>query len=261
MDDLRTNSPQSSANDLSKYVHSVWLQPLPSLITVFQRRRVLKPVYGLPDGKQLVGPGWEIQLLEIPATDNTSALEMTKTYSIYGKSGDGGGWHSWIDAIPNLGYGIVVLSQQASLTGWHSISPTQIRDIVHDILAPAFAEATAARMADRFAGEYTMSRDTGLTTNEVPQNLPHKRTYARLEVQDQILYLRELVVNGSSALEAVDRLSWTEESQPVFFSTPDGVVLEPAEGVGETNEFGEGAQVWRMIFPGLETCDWFDFDG
>ena len=80
-------------------------------------------------------------------------------------------------------------------------------------------------------------------------------------VQDQILYLRSLIVNGSSALEAIDRLSWTADAQPRYFSTPQGVVLEPAEGVGEANEFGPGAQVWRMIFPGLETCDWFDFDG
>jgi hypothetical protein len=47
----------------------------------------------------------------------------------------------------------------------------------------------------------------------------------------------------------------------VYFSTPQGVVLEPAEGAGETAQFGPGAQVWRMLFPGLESCYWFDFDG
>ncbi|KAJ4373326.1 hypothetical protein N0V83_003620 [Neocucurbitaria cava] len=221
---------------------------------------VLKPAATLPDGKQLVGPGWEIEILSLSTSSNTS-LESTKTYNIYGKSGDGGGWHSWIDTIPNLGYGIVVLSQQSGLTDYVSISPTGIRDIVHDILAPAFAEALSARVAERFAGNYTQGQDTGLLSDQVTHNTSYFPTYAKLEVEDQILYLRDLVVNGTSALEAVDRLSWTEDAEPRYFSTPQGVVLEPSEGAGEAAEFGEGAQVWRMNFPGLETCDWFDFDG
>jgi hypothetical protein len=39
------------------------------------------------------------------------------------------------------------------------------------------------------------------------------------------------------------------------------VALTPAEGIGENEEFGPGSQVWRMMLPGLEVCDWFDFDG
>ena len=201
-------------------------------------------------------------MLGLSASSNPSPVEMTKTYSIYGKSGDGGGWHSWIDVIPNLGYGIVVLAQQSGLADYASISPAQMRDTVHEILAPAFAEALSSRMADRFAGNYTQcAADTGLITDEVTRNTSFNSTYARVEVEDQIVYLRELVVNGTNALEAVDRLSWTEDAQPRYFSTPQGVALEPAEGVGERAEFGQGAQIWRMIFPGLETCDWFDFDG
>jgi hypothetical protein len=170
-----------------------------------------------------------------------------KTYSIFGKSGDGGGWHSWIDTIPNLGYGIIVLAQQSGLTDYMGISTSVTRETVHDILAPAFAEALSARTKERFAGFYNAGEDTGLSADEVATTFSDSSTYADLEVQDQILYLRSLTVNGSSALEAIDRLSWTADAQPRYFSTSEGVVLEPAEGVGETEEFGPGAQVWRMV--------------
>jgi CubicO group peptidase (beta-lactamase class C family) len=250
----------SSTNDLATYLHAIWLSPSPTLITRYQRRRALKPVATLPDGKQHVGPGWEIQLLRMNSSTNAS-LDSAKTYSIFGKSGDGGGWHSWIDLIPNLGYGIVVLSQQSGISSYKSLSPTAIRDTVHDILAPAFAEALASRVDERFSGTYAAGKDTGLLTDIVHTNTTNTTTYAKLEVQDQILYLRQLVVNGSNALEAVDRLSWVGDSGPRYFSTPQGVVLEPADGAAENAEFGEGAQVWRFIFPGLDTCDWFDFDG
>ncbi|KAF2024341.1 beta-lactamase/transpeptidase-like protein [Setomelanomma holmii] len=251
----------SSANDLSNYLHKLWLSPTPDLITPYRRRRSLKPVATLPDGKQQVGPGWEIQLLTLNTTTNTS-VDSSKTYSIFGKSGDGGGWHSWIDVIPNLGYGIVVLSQESGLEDYEGLSPTAIRDTVHEILAPAFAEVLASRMQERFAGTYTMGQDTGLLTDQVKTtDTTNATTYAVLEVEDQILYLRSLVVNGTSALEAVDRLSWTSDTGPRYFSTDQGVVLEPAEGAAENAEFGDGAQVWRLISPGLQTCDWFDFDG
>ncbi|CAI9632700.1 unnamed protein product [Alternaria burnsii] len=253
----------SSANDLASYLYNLWLTPEPTLITLFQRRQVMKPSVILPDGKQQSGPGWEIEILPLPTSENASlAEESKKTYSIFGKSGDGGGWHSWIDNIPNLGYGIIVLAQQSGLAEYTGISTSMIRAAMHDILAPAFAEALSERTKERYAGFYNAGEDTGLITNQVGATLSNSSsTYADLVVQDQILYLRSLIVNGSSALEAIDRLSWTADAQPRYFSTPQGVVLEPAEGVGETNEFGSGAQVWRMIFPGLETCDWFDFDG
>jgi CubicO group peptidase (beta-lactamase class C family) len=253
----------SSANDLASYLYNLWLTPEPTLITLFQRRQVMKPSVILPDGKQQSGPGWEIEILSLPTSENASlAEESKKTYSIFGKSGDGGGWHSWIDNIPNLGYGIIVLAQQSGLAEYTGISTSMIRAAMHDILAPAFAEALSERTKERYAGFYNAGEDTGLITDQVGAALSNSSsTYADLVVQDQILYLRSLIVNGSSALEAIDRLSWTADAQPRYFSTPQGVVLEPAEGVGEANEFGPGAQVWRMIFPGLETCDWFDFDG
>ncbi|KAF2845988.1 beta-lactamase/transpeptidase-like protein [Plenodomus tracheiphilus IPT5] len=247
----------SSASDLAMYLYSIWLQPEPTLITRFQRRHVLKPAYVLQDGKQQVGAGWEIQTLTL----STRFSRFEKSYSIFGKSGDGGGWHSWIDVVPSLGYGIIILSQQSGLANSSSISPTQLRDSVHDILAPAFAEALAARMMERFAGMYDHAQDTGFTMDQVSTPAPYTPTYAKVQVEDQILYLRELVINGTSALEAVDRLSWEVGTQPRYFSTPRGVVLEPAEGSGETAQFGPGAQVWRMIVPGLAECDWFDFDG
>ncbi|KAG9187240.1 hypothetical protein G6011_05111 [Alternaria panax] len=253
----------SSANDLASYLYNLWITREPTLITPFQRRQVMKPSVILPDGKQQSGPGWEIELLTIPTSENASLAEDSiKTYSIFGKSGDGGGWHSWIDNIPNLGYGIIVLAQQSGLAQYTGISTSMIRANVHDILAPAFAEALSMRTKERYAGLYNAGEDTGLIADQVATVFSKSSsTHADLMVQDQILYLRSLTVNGSSALEAIDRLSWTANAQPRYFSTPQGVVLEPAEGVGETHEFGPGAQVWRMIFPGLETCDWFDFDG
>ena len=54
-------------------------------------------------------------------------------------------------------------------------------------------------------------RDSGLAADVVSGNGTNvTTTYARLEVEDQVLYMRELVVNGSSALEAIDRLSWLD---------------------------------------------------
>ncbi|KAF2124738.1 beta-lactamase/transpeptidase-like protein [Dothidotthia symphoricarpi CBS 119687] len=251
----------SSANDLAKYIHGVWLQSNPSLISPYHRRRVLKPIYVSPDGKQHVGPGWEINLLAISTRSNLTLPELTKTYSVYGKSGNGGGYQSWIDVVPNLGYGLVVLAQTAGLDEYVSISPSQVYSAAHEILMPAFAEALSGRMGGRFAGYYAGGYDTGITTDQVSHSGRNTTTYAKLEIEDQVLYLRDLVVNGTSALEAVDRLSWTTDAQPQYFSTPSGVVLEPAEGAGETAQFGEGAQVFRMNFPGLDVCDWFDFDG
>jgi CubicO group peptidase (beta-lactamase class C family) len=251
----------SSANDLATYVQALWLAPTPELISKYQRRKSLKPVATLPDGVQQVGTGWEISLLKLNTSTSDSSDDGTKTYSIFGKSGDGGGWHSWIDVIPNLGYGLVILSQASGLENFSSISPTALRDTVHEILAPAFAEALADRSAARFAGMYTAAQDMGLLTDVVDAKVSNSTTYAKIEVQDQILYLRSLVVNGTSALEAIDRLSWTSESGPRYFSTSQGAVLESAEGAAENSEFGEGAQVWRLNFPGLKTCDWFDYDG
>jgi CubicO group peptidase (beta-lactamase class C family) len=250
----------SSANDLTKYLHNTWLRPDPQLITVAQRRRVLRPSLALPDGKQLTGPGWEIDIIATFTSRNkTTALE--KTYSTYGKAGDAGGWHSWIDTIPNLGYGIIVMAQESGLADYARIFPSSVRDTVHQILIPAFAEALTERLEARFAGSYGNGRDGGAIIDEVKRNGSNATTYAKLEVKEQILYLRELVINGTSALEGLDRLGWVEEEGPRFWSTPEGVALTPAEGEGENGYFGPGAQVWRFMLPGLEVCDWFDFDG
>ncbi|KAF1951350.1 beta-lactamase/transpeptidase-like protein [Byssothecium circinans] len=250
----------SSANDLSKYLYQIWLKPSPSsLITISQRRRSLAPTIALPDGKQLTGPGWEIDLFNVP-TSNTS-IAVNKTYATYGKSGDGGGWHAWVDVVPNLGYGLVVLSQHSGLKGYSRIVPTAVKTTAQKILIPAFAKALSSRVKERFAGNYTNGRDSGLIQDEVIANGTNTATYARIEVEEQIMYLRELVINGTSALEGLDRLDWTSDYQSRLFSTEAGVALTPAEGASETAHFGEGAQVWRILIPGLEVCDWFDFDG
>ncbi|OAG03342.1 beta-lactamase/transpeptidase-like protein [Paraphaeosphaeria sporulosa] len=250
----------SSANDLTKYLYNIWLRPDPlPLISLSQRRRALQPNVALPDGKQLVGPGWEIDLFEVPISADASALN--KTYSAYGKAGDGGGWHSWIDVIPELGYGLVVLTQVSGSADYVSISPSALKSVAHQHLMPAFAEALTSQMEKRFAGWYGDGEDGGLITEEVAKNETNATSYAKLELEGQVLYLRELVVNGTSALEGLDRLGWTDDYQVRYFSTPAGVALTPAEGAAENDEFGPGTQVWRMMIPGLEFCDWFDFDG
>ncbi|KAF1927179.1 beta-lactamase/transpeptidase-like protein [Didymella exigua CBS 183.55] len=251
----------SSTNDLANYLHSIWLQPSPSLITSFDRRHALKPVYTLPDGKQQVGPGWEISLRSVSTSSNTSVTDSNKTYSIYGKSGSGGGWRSWIDVVPNLGYGLVILSQTAGLEGYEMLYPAALYGDVQDILIPAFAEALAAQVAEKYAGTYGSGRDTGIISDVVSSNSYNTATNAKLEVQDQVLYMRELVVNGSSALEAIDKLSWLDNEGARYFSRPAGVVLEPAGGVSETAEFGDGARVFRMTAAGAELCEWYDYDG
>ncbi|KAF9695638.1 hypothetical protein EKO04_006383 [Ascochyta lentis] len=252
----------SSANDLSKYIHDVWLKQPPSLILPFDQRSALKPVYSLPDGKQQVGPGWEITLRTVPTSANTSNPDTTKTYGIYGKSGSGGGWRSWMDVVPNLGYGLVILSQTSGLEGYETLYPGVMYSDLQDILIPAFAKALSARVEEKFAGTYGSGRDTGIIADEVSINTVGSKTYARLEVQDQVLYMRELVVNGTSALEAIDRVNWPgNDVGDRFFSKPDGVVLEPAGGVSEVEQFGDGAQVFRIALAGEATCNWYDYDG
>ncbi|KAF4550746.1 Beta-lactamase-like protein 1 [Elsinoe fawcettii] len=244
----------SSANDLVQYLSNL-LSPTPQLITPLQRRTFLTPGLSLPDGNQQVGFGWELSSL-LP-------LNSSKPYTIYGKSGDAGGFHSWIDLIPNLGYGLVILTaeSQNAATNYTRLVPTSIRDSIHAILAPAFATALSSRLASRYTGTYSSASDTGLIAEQVsPFNSSAPASRAKMEVVQGQLFLRSLVINGTSALEALDRLSWTDASQGRFFSTPAGVGLNPAEGAGENAQYGPGAQVWRMI-PDLERCDWFDFDG
>lgn len=251
---------KSSANDLAKYIHSIWLSPDPfPLISLPQRRRTLQPNVALPDGKQLVGPGWEIDLFEIPISANSS--DVNKTYATYGKAGDGGGWHSWIDVVPDLGYGVVVLSQVSGSADYASISPSVLKAEAHQYLMPAFAEALTSRMEERFTGWYGSGIDSGLSTDQVANAGTNSTTYARVALEDQILYLRELVLNGSSALEGLGRLGWTDDYQGRYYSTPAAAALTPAEGAAENAEFGPGTQVWGMMIPGLDVCDWFDFDG
>lgn len=184
-----------------------------------------------------------------------------KTYSVYGKSGSGGGWRSWIDVVPNLGYGLVVLSQTAGLEGYATLYPAALYGEMHDILIPAFAEALASLIEQRYAGRYADGQDAGSIADVVRSHGANATTYARLEVQDQVLYMRELVVNGSSALEAIDKLGWLDDAGPRYFSRPAGVVLEPAGGVGELADFGPRAQVFRMTAAGEELCNWYDYDG
>lgn len=221
----------------------------------------MKPVYSLPDGKQQVGPGWEISLRNANTSSN-GTYPATKTYSVYGKSGSGGGWRSWIDVVPNLGYGLVILSQTAGLSGYETLFPAGLYGEVHDLLIPAFAEALNAQVERMYGGVYVDGRDTGILADVIGGNGTNATTYARLEVEDQVLYMRELLVNGSSALESIDRLSWSGDSVGTpYFSRPAGVVLEPAGGASENAQIGEGAQIYRMTAAGEELCNWYDYDG
>ena len=141
----RTDKFQSSANDLAKYLYGIWLQPSPSLVTPFDRRKALQPVHTLQDGKQQVGPGWEILLQSFSTNANASNLGTNKTYSIYGKSGGGGGWRSWIDVVPNLGYGLVVLTQTADIDGYDSLFPASLYTSAHEILSQALQKPSPSR--------------------------------------------------------------------------------------------------------------------
>lgn len=168
--------------------------------------------------------------------------------------------------MPNMGYGLVILSAEASTAGTNmtTVSPTAVRNSIQEIVLPAFASALADQVESRFAGDYAAGTDTGLVADQVTaSNASASSTapsYARLEVENGVLFVRELVVNGTSALEAIDRLGWTDTYMGRFFSTAAGAGLNPSEGTGEAAQSGEGATVWRMI-PELATCDWFDFDG
>jgi hypothetical protein len=212
----------------------------------------------LPDGQQLVGPGWEINLYDVPTSGDSSALN--KTFAVYGKSGNGGGWRSYVDVVPDLGYGLVIMGQSSFDSNFAPLYPTVLAAVAHEQLLPAFAEAVASRTEARFAGWYGAGRDGGAIADEVDSG-GNSTTYARIEVQDQILHLRELVVNGTSALEAIDRLGWTDTYQGRYYSTPVGATLTPAEGAGENDEYGPGAQILRFAGPGQDACNWFDYDG
>jgi len=91
--------------------------------------------------------------------------------------------------------------------------------------------------------------NTGIITDVVSSTGYKTSTYARLGVLDQVLYMRELVVNGSSALEAIDTLSWLDDMGARYC------------GASEIAEFGDGAQVFRMTAAGDELCNWYDYDG
>ncbi|KAI7774390.1 hypothetical protein LA080_008817 [Diaporthe eres] len=249
----------SSVSDLAAYLHQVWLSPTPQLITTTQRRQSLQPRISLPDGKQQVGFGWEIDIT--PSTN--------KTYYVYGKSGDAAGNHAWIDVVPNLGYGLVILSQESGEANRTRIFPSSVRDSVHEILIPAFEAALANLMAQRFAGNYTVAIDSGLiadevaTTNPAPGADAGPQSYALLEVEGGNLFLRALIVNGTDALEGLDRLGWKANatSGGLFFGVKGvGSGLNPSEAAGDAAQLGEGASIWRTI-PALDECDWFDFGG
>ncbi|KAK8232821.1 beta-lactamase/transpeptidase-like protein [Phyllosticta capitalensis] len=256
----------SSANDLVKYMYNVWLKPQPDLITPTQRRNSLQPRLILPDGKQQVGFGWEINVYK--PNENSSTLapylltycapalpteqhssDDVPSYNAYGKSGDGGGYHARIDVQPNLGYGVVVLTAEGSRPkkGYKRLRPDNVLSDVHNILIPAFRKAYSEKLKEKYAGDYVVAPNTPGTAN------------AKVEVQDDTLFLRELVVNNASALERVDQLAWTADSQERFFSTPDGVTLNPSEAVLDPKGEARG-QVMRMSIAG-EKCDWQDFDG
>ncbi|KAG8164122.1 hypothetical protein KVR01_006040 [Diaporthe batatas] len=251
----------SSAADLAAYLHRVWLAPTPELITPGQRRQALQPRIALPDGAQQVGFGWEIHLIDRP----------DKTYSVYGKSGDAAGNHAWVDVVPNLGYGIVVLSQESGDDGRARVVPGSVRDAVHEILIPAFEAAISRAMARRFAGNYTVAADGDLIGDEVATTDPsagQTQSYGLVEVVGGSMFLRSLVVNGTDALEGLDRLSWKANatSGGRFFSVPGvGSGLNPSEAVGGAAALagggqGEGVTLWTVI-PELDECDWFDFGG
>lgn len=248
----------SSSSDLASYLHQVWLSPTPRLITPTQRRQSLQPRISLPDGQQQVGFGWEIDLTSSP---------INKTYGVYGKSGDAAGNHAWIDVVPNLGYGLVILSQESGDANRTRITPTSVRDSVHEILIPAFETAIANLMAQRFAGNYTVAVDSGLFPDEVATtNLAADagpQSYALIEVEGGNLFLRALIVNGTDALEGLDRLGWKTNatSGSRFFSVKGvGSGLNPSEAAGDASQLGEGGSIWRTI-PSLDECDWFDFGG
>jgi CubicO group peptidase (beta-lactamase class C family) len=169
----------TSSNDISRYLYEIWLRPDPSMITVSQRQRTPKPTITLPDGIQQAGPALEIDLITVPVSNSTS-----KTYSSYGKSGDGGGFHAWIDMIPNLGYGIVVMSQHSGLENYSRIVPTLVRDSVHEILIPAFAGAIADTIERRFGGWFAHGHDSGIFAEEVATTGYNSTTYVKLEVVD-----------------------------------------------------------------------------
>jgi CubicO group peptidase (beta-lactamase class C family) len=252
----------SSASDLASYIYQVWLSPNPRLITPNQRRQSLQPRISLPDGKQQVGFGWEIPL---------RTGRNNKTYNVYGKSGDAAGNHAWIDVIPNLGYGLVVLSQESGEAHKTMIRPSSVRDSVHEILIPAFETALSNLMTRRFAGHYTLAFDSGLIPDELATTQPEDasrhvaQSYALIEVQSGSMFLRALIVNGTNALEGIDKLGWAANatSHSRFFSVPGvGSGLNPSEALGDAAHLagGEGLTIWQTI-PELDECDWFDFGG
>ncbi|KAF2089596.1 beta-lactamase/transpeptidase-like protein, partial [Saccharata proteae CBS 121410] len=235
----------SSANDLVKYIHDLWLKPEPELITAVQRRTVLQPRLWLSDGEQEVGPAWEITIvkpetsvfLPSPETDDPR-------YKIFGKSGDGGGSHSYIDIVPDLGYGIAVVSSEGAppSANYTHIQPLSVALAAHDLLIPAFRAAYSSMLGAEYAGNYTLAGANSTTA----------ANHALVELDGNILYLRNLVYNNVSALLRLDQTGWTDTDHAVFFSTPQGTGLIPSP-------IGDGQSFRMMIESTL--CDYFDFDG
>lgn len=168
-------------------------------------------------------------------------------YKIFGKSGDGGGYHSYLSIVPNLGFGLVVLTAEGSppTSNYSRLIPETIAASAYEALIPAFRAAYSDLMAAKFAGNYTLPGAVA-TSDSLSSN------HALVEVEDNILYLRDLDFGNVSALLRLDMLGWTPDSHSLYYSTPKGAALAPSD-------VGEGANF--RIFAEAALCDYMDFAG
>jgi hypothetical protein len=120
-----------------------------------------------------------------------------------------------------------------------------IAAFAYEALIPAFRTAYSSVLATRFAGDYSLH-----SAVTAPGSL--SSNHALVEVEDNILYLRDMVYGNVSALLRLDMLGWTANSHSIFYSTPKGAALAPSD-------VGEGANF--RIFAEAALCDYMDFAG
>jgi hypothetical protein len=138
----------------------------------------------------------------------------------------------------------VVLTAEGSppSTNYSRLVPETIAASAYEGLIPAFRTAYSDLLATRFAGNYSLP-DAAAASGSLSSN------HALVEVEDNILYLRELVYGNMSALLRLDMLGWAPNYHSLFYSTPKGAALAPSD-VGGVN---------FRIFAEAALCDYMDF--
>ncbi|KAF3929402.1 hypothetical protein ABW19_dt0207632 [Dactylella cylindrospora] len=216
----------ASSHDLSNFLHRVLLSSKPELITGGQRLTWLKSIHQFTDGISSTGIPWETIRAVLPDFS---------TYNIYFKGGGLPAQTTEISALPELGYGVVVLTSlgitnEELHNGTNHSEPFGLSIQVHNIIAPALWQAYNNALIAQYVGIY-VSGDG----------------FARISFKEGTLVLEQFFARGTDVLLKWDQVIWI------------------ASGKGP-RLFDVGAKLQATAFKGqfratiLYGCSWGAFD-